>query len=374
VKLLDRYLAREILLPFGAGVLFLTQLLLATQILAQAKVLFGSAVSLVDVGAVILFMMPHFLGYVLPIAFLLGAVLGVARLSDDREVVALGAAGISSARLVPVPVALGALVGALGVWLSLQVEPVSLEAARARLVEVVKKNVRSDVKAGTFYDQITGYVLYAQRVRGSEWENVLVSDRSDPNAAVLALARRGRLEPVGQGQDMQLVLEGGEVHREDTSGDAGAEDYVVAEFERGEMVLGIGSVFADRSALVRASSDTIEELSESARQARERGDLATARRAEGTLHRKIAAPLAVLPFALLAVPLGAARRGGRAFGIGATIAAVVGHYLLLRLGEVLAQRGVGPAAVTVQLPNLALGAVGLVLVWLQVRRGAGAVR
>ena len=106
MRLLDRYLAKEILLPFAAGLLFLTQILLATQLLAQADVLFGSGVSLVDVGAVVLYLLPHFLAYVLPIAFLLGAVLGVGRLAEDREVVALGAAGFSPAWLVRVPLAI----------------------------------------------------------------------------------------------------------------------------------------------------------------------------------------------------------------------------------------------------------------------------
>jgi lipopolysaccharide export system permease protein len=370
VKLLDRYLAREILLPFAAGLLFLTQLLLATQILSQARVLFGSGVSFADVGAVILFMMPHFLGYVLPIAFLLGAVLGVGRLSEDREIVALGAAGISTVRLVPLPRVLAAGGGAVGVWLAADVEPAGLEAATARLVEIVKRNVRSDVRAGTFYEQIAGYMLYAERVRKGGWENVLVSDRSDPDAAVLAFARRGRLEPLEGGQDMRLVLEDGEVHRED----AATDDYVVAQFQRGEVVLGIGSVFADRSALVRANLDSLDELDRAAAAARARNDLNQARRLEAIRYRKVAAPLAVLPFALLAVPLGAARRSGRAFGVGATIAAVVSHYILLRLGEVMAQRGVLPAAFALQLPNLVLGLLGLVLIVLQARRGPGAAR
>ena len=370
MNLLDRYLAREILLPFAAGVLFLTQLLLATQILSQAKVLFGSAVSFADVGAVILFMMPHFLGYVLPIAFLLGAVLGVGRLSEDREIVALGAAGISTARLVPVPLVLAAVVGAAGVWLAADVEPAALEAARARLVEIVKRNVRNDVRAGTFYEQISGYMLYAERVKDGAWENVLVSDRSDPAAAVLAFAGRGRLEPLDGGQDMRLVLEDGEVHRED----AATDDYVVAQFQKGEVVLGIGSVFADKSALIRTSLDSPAELIRAAEEARARGEVAQARKLEATAHRKLSSPLAVLPFALLAVPLGAARRSGRASGIGATIALVVSHYILLRLGEVLAQRGLVPAALSLQLPNLVLAALGLALVVLQARRGPGTAR
>jgi lipopolysaccharide export system permease protein len=256
------------------------------------------------------------------------------------------------------------------VWLAADVEPAALEAAQARLVEIVKKNVRSDVRAGTFYEQIAGYMLYAEKVREGAWEHVLVSDRSDPEAAVLAFARRGRLEPLGGGKDMRLVLEDGEVHREDATTD----DYVVAEFREGEVVLGIGSVFADRSALIRTSLDSPRELALAAGEARARGDRGQALRLEATLHRKLAAPLAVLPFALLAVPLGAARRSGRAFGVGATIAVVVSHYLLLRLGEVLAQRGLLPAALALQLPNLVLGALGAALVSLQVRHGPGAAR
>jgi lipopolysaccharide export system permease protein len=369
VKILDRYLAREILLPFASAVLFLTQLLLATQILAEARVLFGSALSLVDAGAVMALLVPHLLGYVLPIAFLLGAVLGVGRLAEDREVVALGAAGLSTARLVPVPLVLGIAVSALGVWLSAAVEPAALDAASARLVQIVKNNVRSDVRAGTFYEQISGYMLYAGTVKDGEWGNVLVSDRSDPDAAVLAFARRGRLEPA-RGQEMRLVLEDGEVHRED----AGSEDYVVAEFREGEVVLGIGSVFADKSGLVRNNRGSFEALAREAASARARGDRARALRMDAAIHRKIAAPLAVLPFALLAVPLGATRRAGRAFGVGATIVLVVGHYVLLRAGEVMAQRGALPAALALQAPNVLLGALGLALVLLQVRRGPGAFR
>ena len=107
---LDRYLAREILLPFAAALLFLTQLLLASQILAQADVLFGAGVSAWDVLRILADLVPHLLEYVLPVAFLLGAVLGVGRLAEDREVVALSSLGISPVRLVRVPILLGGAV------------------------------------------------------------------------------------------------------------------------------------------------------------------------------------------------------------------------------------------------------------------------
>jgi lipopolysaccharide export system permease protein len=370
LPLLDRYLAKEILLPFAAGLLFLTQILLATQLLANAHVLFGSGVSLLDVAEIVLLLLPRVVSYVLPISFLLGAVLGVGRLAEDREVVALGAAGLSTARLVRVPLALSVLLAALGIWLTAEVEPRSLVAARELVVDVVKRNVRNDVKPGTFYDQIPGTTLYAERVRGGRWENVLISDRTDPDAPVLALAREGRLEPVGSGEEMQLVLGGGEIHRASPQED----QYVVASFEHARIVLGLGTALRDRGGLARGNAERLADAAERARALRARGDARAANRLEASLHRRIAAALAVVPFALLAVPLGASRRRGRAFGVGATFAVVILHYLLLRSGQILAQKGTLPAAFALQLPTLVLSAAALVLVALQARRGPGAVR
>jgi lipopolysaccharide export system permease protein len=371
LPIFDRYLAKEILFPFLAGLLFFTQLLLATQILARADVLFGSGVSLLDVAAIVVALLPNVLGYVLPIAFLLGAVIGVGRLSEDREVVALGAAGISPARLVRVPLALGVIAAAAGVLLSTEFEPAGFAAARARLNDVVKRNVTNDVRAGTFYDQIPGYMLYAERAEAGSWENVLISDRSNPAAPVLAMAGRGRLEPVGAGQEMRLVLDDGELHREQ----AGVDEYVAADFEHAEVVLGLGTALTDRNSLARSAREmTTEAFDARIAAARAKGDLPEAWRHEGYKHRRLAQPLAILPFALLAVPLGASRRVGRAFAMAATVLAVIAHYLLMRSGEVMAQRGALPAWLSLQIPTVVLSLVALALIVLQARRGPGAVR
>jgi lipopolysaccharide export system permease protein len=371
VPIVDRYLAKEILLPFLAGLLFLTQLLLATQILSRAQVLFGSGVSLLDVAAIIVALLPNVLGYVLPIAFLLGAVIGVGRLSEDREVIALGAAGISPGRLVRVPLGLGLLAVAAGLWLSTTLEPAGFAAARARLNEVVKRNMTNDVRPGTFYDQIPDYTLYAERARSGAWENVLISDRSNPAAPVLALAGKGRLEPVGAGQDMRLVLDGGELHREQ----ADSDQYLSAEFRHAEVVIGLGTALTDRNSLARSAKEmTTATFEARAAEARAKGDLPEAWRFEGYKHRRLAQPLAILPFALLAVPLGASRRVGRAFAMAATVAVVIAQYVLMRSGEVLAQRGVLPAWLSLQLPTIVLSLMAGALIILQVRRGPGAVR
>ncbi len=127
----------------------------------------------------------------------------------------MGAAGLSPLRLLRVPLVLSLVVAALGLWLALVLEPAGMRAARSLMNDIVRKNVSSEVRAGTFYEQIPGFTLYAERVDEHGWTDVLIHDRSNPDAPVLSLARHGRLEPVGQGQDMRLALEEGELHREE---------------------------------------------------------------------------------------------------------------------------------------------------------------
>lgn len=367
---LDRYLAKEILLPFGAALLFLVQILLVTQILARADILFGAGVSAADLGGVVLALLPHFLGYVMPVSFLLGGILGTGRLADDREIMAIGAAGVSPVRLVRVPVVIGLALAGLGTWLSLEVEPAGLREAQLRFNELIKQNVTANVRAGTFFEEIPQFTVYAEQVGPDGWTNVLISDRTDPAAPMLALARRGRLEPVGAGEEMRLVLEAGELHREE----AQAEEYVLAAFRRAAVSLGLGTAITDKNVLSGSTKAlSSAELAERARPAPGRPEPARLA-AEVALHRRLASPLAVLGFALMAVPIAAMRRGGRAAGIGAAVAGVLAHYLLLRGGEVLAERGVLPPALALQLSTVVLVAVGLGLCWLLARRGPGAVR
>ncbi len=368
---LERYLAREILLPFAAGLVFLTQILVATQILAQAPVLLGSGVSALDLGAVSLDLVPHFLGYVLPISFLLGAVVGVGRLAEDREVVALGAAGISPIRLVRVPLLLGVLVAAAGLAVALRVEPRALRDARARVNDMIRRNVSSDVKGGVFYDDLPSVTLYAEAVHDGTWSRVLISDRTDPQAPLLALAQSGRLEPAGAGAELRLVLDRGEVHREELRSD----EYVAAAFDRATITLGVGRTLAEQNRVGRTLFEMEpEQILRLAREKAAAGDRADARRWETFFHRRIAAPLSVLAFALLAVPVAATRRGGRAFGYAATLFTVVAYYSLMRLGEALSQNGGLPPWLGPQLPNLAFAALGAALIGLLARRGPEAVR
>jgi lipopolysaccharide export system permease protein len=223
------------------------------------------------------------------------------------------------------------------------------------------------VRAGVFFEDLPNLTLYAERTERGRWRHVLISDRTQPNAPLLALADGGRIEPAGGGEDLRLVLDRGEVHREELATD----EYVAATYARATVTLGVGPTLSDRNRLVGSPFElTPGQIAARARAARPD----QVRYLWTFLHRRIAAPLAIVAFGLLAVPIAASRRGGRAFGYAATLLSVVGYYAALRFGEGLSHRGAVPTWLGPNLPNLALALAGVALVALLERRGAGAVR
>jgi lipopolysaccharide export system permease protein len=272
---------------------------------------------------------------------------------------------------VRVPLLLGLAASAAALLLALAVEPRALRDARMRVNDLIRRNVTNDVKGGVFYEDLPGLTLYAESARAGSWSHVLISDRTDPAAPLLALAQRGRLEPAGAGADLRLVLDEGEVHREELR----SEEYVAAEFRRATITLGVAQTLREQNRIGGALFElTPGEIAERARQAGAAGNREGRLRWETFLHRRIAAPLSILAFALMAVPVAATRRGGRAFGYAATILSVVTYYALMRFGEGLSQKGSLPPWLGPELGNLLFGLLGLGLSALLGRRGAEAVR
>ena len=99
-KTLDRYLVREIVLPFVLVLTALTFALLIPPILNQGEPLIAKGVHWTIVVRVLATLVPQALGVTIPMSLLLGILIGFGRVSADREFVALQACGRRLGRLV----------------------------------------------------------------------------------------------------------------------------------------------------------------------------------------------------------------------------------------------------------------------------------
>src|SRR4051794_1250274 len=99
LKILDRYLVRQIVPPMLLALIGLTFVLMMPPIMQNAAKLIEKGVSWTIIARVLMTLIPQALGVTIPMALLYGILFGLGRLSADREFVALQACGVSVFRV-----------------------------------------------------------------------------------------------------------------------------------------------------------------------------------------------------------------------------------------------------------------------------------
>ncbi len=358
-RLLARYVLAEMLAPLLNWLAFFFCLFLAMSFLRGTDLLLGSAVGATDLLLFVLYLTPHFLMQALPIALLLSVLLGLGRLSEDGELTALRALGVGPWKLLMFPMAMAVVLAGVSLAVSWTLEPWGMRAVTRSANELLKRNMMGDVKPGTFYDDIPNFALYVEKVLPvGSWENVLIYDSRDAAAPQLLLAREGHLEPETERDEVRMILSGGNLHRTNPA----QQDYAVADFERGTLLLSVRGPMGGKNPFQRAH----EELTP--------GELLRAAETDPkplpllvTFHSRIARAVLPLAFALLATALALRGRGSqRGKGIVLSIAGYILYYVVLQIGTGLGSKGMLPPVVAGQLANVVFFALGT---WAMVKAG-----
>ena len=193
VRLLDRYLLRELFSPFWLGLAIFTSMLLVARILKLMEMVVSRGVPLTQILKLFSYILPAFLEVTVPMALLLAVLVAFGRLSTDSETIALQASGVSVFRLT-VPVALFAVATAiLTFFLSLYVRPWGNSLLRTGLYEIVKARASAGIRAKVFNDEFAGLVVYVDQVEPlvNRLHGVLIADTRDPATRNTIYARMG---------------------------------------------------------------------------------------------------------------------------------------------------------------------------------------
>ena len=361
MTILARYCLREVLAPLLAWLGLLWVMLFVMSFLRGTEVLLGSTITPLDFGRFIVWLSPQFFIQAAPIAFLLAVLLGLGRLAEDGELRAMAALGVAPRRLLAGPVLLALGLSAVMGALAFTAQPWGLKSVRIAATELIKRNLAGDVRPGVFHEEVADFTLYAEGVAGRRWDKVMVFDGRDPSAPLLVLAQAGEVKPgTADDETIQLELQRGEVHR----AGAASDEYAVAGFERAALTLQVGNnIFLKNRFRSPREEQSPTELLDAGVEAAAHGE--SARPFEVAFHWRLGQVAMPLAFACVGVPLALGRRGGRSRSFLLTLAAYVGYYLLARSCVSMGERGVVPALLAGQLPNLVFIAAGLSgLAWL----------
>jgi len=115
MRLLDRYMASELIWPFLVGVAAFTAILTGTNMLFQLAKLAATGVPLTIVVKLFVLSLPAFVVLTFPMAMLFSSLMAFGRLSGESEMIAMFAAGINLYRLL-LPVLVISLAVAVLTW------------------------------------------------------------------------------------------------------------------------------------------------------------------------------------------------------------------------------------------------------------------
>ena len=369
MRLFTRYIWHEVLSHALLGGALFTFILFMKYLGPLLEMAARNSASLGSVAKIFVFMLPNTLSLTIPMAVLVGVLLGLSRLAADSEITAMRAVGIGVWFFVRVVSAIAIVGWGMSLADSLYIAP-KATAALLKIESSLKDQQASfQIEPRVFYEDFKNYVLYVQDIRAgtgaSRWQRIFLADLSDPIAPKITTAEEAVVADSGA-HTILMRLRNGTEH--DMASTNGAPQYQVSTFVESELPLTIGT---QEDAHIGRNDTPILAMSNHVLYEHTKGPGGKPYLIE--LHKRFAYPAACLVLMLIGIPLGlSSRRGGKSAGFVVTIALVFIYYFLSLIGGTLAREGKVPVFVGIWAANILFAFFGLLLLR-QMAVGGGAL-
>ncbi len=359
---LDRYVLREILGPLGLGFLVYTFILLLQFLFTSAEMIIRRGLPAPIVGQLVLYSLPNIVVLTIPMALLLGVLVGIGRLASDSELVALRSTGMSIYRLLRPVLLLSAVLTLVNGLLMIYLLPQGNRAVSRLYLDILTRTVAQQIEPRVFYNEWQGKVLYIfeASARNEDWKGVFLADAVPSERQEVIVARRGKLLVEDSGERVVLQLADAIKHSFDFHS---PKRYETSRHETLRIVLRDRFLSTERARMASRRGPRELTIGELRTLSRDISATPEQRRiARVGVHKMFAIPAACLVMGLLSLPLGFTNRhGGRSSGFAISIGVIVAYYVLLSQGEDAARLGKISPGFAMWLPDMLLLAIGLVL-------------
>ena len=362
LRVIDRYILREVIPPFGLGLLVFTFLLMIPPIMEVAEELIAKGVDAITIVKIMVTLLPQGLGITIPMALLLGILMGLGRLSSDRETVALQACGVSLFRMLAPLVLLAVAAAGATAYVLIVALPDANQAFREITYRTVASRAEGEVKPRVFYEDFPNVMLYVREVSstGGGWSDVFLADTRESDQPDIYVAERGQVVLDREARRVDIVLSKGSGH---SVSPEQPDAYELQRFD--ELVIGLDpeSVFPRAGPQRGYPELTIPQLRAEAERMQESG--VSPHRPIMEIHRKFSIPVACLVFVLIGLGLGVtSRKDGKLASFALGIAVIFTYYVIMYGAEAMAKGALVSPHLAMWLPNILLGLVGIVLlIW-----------
>jgi LPS export ABC transporter permease LptG/LPS export ABC transporter permease LptF len=345
MKILDRYVFKEILFPTLIALVALTFVAFIREIGSLLEVIVRQSATISEVWAISVAILPNVLTFTIPMAVLVGILTGFGRMSSDSESIAFRATGVSMRRLLFPVMLLGVLAWAGNLALTLWVAPQTAARLRDLRYQIAIKQVSLEVKPRVFNESLTNLILYVHdsAPEGLSWKGIMLADMSQPDDPRVTFARSGTLVADEATQTFQLTLTDGNTH---IVSPKSPERYSFSTFKSNTI-----SIPMTQAPPKPEKVSTSETMTRSIWNRMQNNTATYEERVE--FHRRLALPFACLFFALVGLPLGVSTaRGGKSMGLVLSLILMLLYYLAFIGGTRVANNAQFSPFLGAWLPNL----------------------
>jgi len=342
-KLLDRYIFSELLSPFSLSLATLCFIMLTKELLRLVELLVSKGVGIWAVLKVFAHLLPSFLVLTLPIAGLIASITAFGRLSLDKELVAMRAAGLSLLRLARPVLLFSLLVFVLTLWLAQWGQPWTSTNLKKVALNLLRDQLVLALERGSFNEPIPKMMIYvSDKGAQSSTGGIFISDERNAEDPRIIVARQYEVLIDISTAQVALRLQDGVIHSKPDQIDL----YQLASFSSYDLKLSLNqSGYA--SAEDRPTYDQLV-----ARLNQSQGQDAWALRRMMEYYKDLAFPTASLILCLLGVPVGiVSKRSGKIGGFAVGVLVIIVYYVLNVTCEFLVTTTMIPPFAGAWLPN-----------------------
>lgn len=370
MRILSRAIFREVFASAALGTLLFVFVLFLRTIERLSVLLVRISAPPEVIGRLILYALPATLPFALPLGVLVGILVGLSRMSSDNEIIAMRAAGVSSATIVRPVLLFSFLAFAVTAVASLWLTPLSLHLETKVARNFAAAQLTGEIESRIFNEQFPNTVLYVDDVtavgKQVTWHKVFIADTTPPQELQQQGKNRGEgpriivareAIPHADAANNRIILDMRDVRSSETD----KEGKVISTAAPNQL-----EVLQAQKQEELQLNKTVQEMDTGPLYKRvyRRKNLSHEEYVDAAieLHQRFALPLACILLGLIGVPLGiSSRKGGRSGAFVITVVVAFVYYLSFITLIGLARKGSLPVAVAVWAPDTVFAVLGIIL-------------
>lgn len=353
MKIVDRYIIRELIGPFVFGIIAFTSIIAGSTVLfPMVSKAMKYGIPIMEMGKVFIYRIPSVVVFTFPMSILLSSIVLFGRMSSDSEIIAFRASGVSFYRIIAPVAILGLIVSFINMGFNEFIVPKATYNAE-RLKESLKQSgpqISERVNI-TEYDTEGSplRIINIKKVEKEKLKEIAIAEYDNGILARVIRAEKGTWNPKGTWE-----FQNGVMHSFSASD---LKRVMVIEFER--ELIDIQIDLNKRNEIEKEAEEmSAKELKNVIAYKKRTGQGTTDD--EIQYYMKFALPFTSLIFSILGVCVGIRpNRSSSAMGFGLSLLIIIVYYILTSLSMGIGLGQVIPPVIAAWLPNLIVGGVAL---------------